>query len=272
MDEPEDILPGLHEDDDPSDHGPGLEQFADPACPTCHGEGFLSSQQGGFNRHITCPCVLKGRKIAAQNARILSLFGEGGAKMTIGTYQDGGIAENQMAAKVARNYVENFPAFREAGKGFALQGESGIGKTHLAAGTLIALIKLYDVHPFQLSVPEMMRLARKKFNDPKTIDVIDQAMEADVYLLDDIGSEYHRDPGEGMSWVDEQLFTILNHRLTNNLPTLYTTNLSKRQLNDRLDFRVASRLDRATLAFLPMKSVRSATAASSELRNLLLGE
>jgi hypothetical protein len=75
-----------------------------------------------------------------------------------------------------------------------------------------------------------------------------------------------------MSWVDEQLFVILNHRLTQGLPTIYTTNLSQRELRERVDGRVSRRLATATLAFLPLIGVPEAQQSSPALKRLLLGQ
>lgn len=251
--------------------GLDVEAYADPGCPRCGGLGYIADDDGGaLPRQHICPCVLQGRQRASGEARITSLFGAGGARMTISSFKTGSIPENETALTCAKNYVQNWPRFYEEGAGFALQGPPGAGKTHLTTGTLIALIKRYNIKPFHLSVPEMLRLARKRFDDPQTADVLDRAMTADVYLLDDIGAEYHRAGSEGMSWVDEQLFVILNYRLTQGLPTIFTTNLSLRELNERVDNRVSRRLDTATVAFLPLLPVPEAQQPSPDLQRLLL--
>jgi len=256
---------------DDSFEGLDVEAFADPNCESCSGKGYIAKDDGGaLPRQYLCPCVLENRRRASSESRILSLFGDGGSRMTIASYQTGGFKENQLALECAKNYVQYWPRFFKEGAGFALQGPPGSGKTHLGTGTLIALIKRWNIKPFHLSVPEMLRLARKRFDDPHTADVLDQAMTADIYLLDDIGAEYHRSGSEGMSWVDEQLFVILNHRLTQGLPTLYTTNLSQRELRQRLDDRVSRRLATSTLAFLSLLPVPETQQASPELKSLLL--
>jgi DNA replication protein DnaC len=253
--------------------GMDVQSFANPACETCGGDGYFSKDDGGsLPREYLCPCVMEGRQHAVAESRVASLFGSGGARMTISTFQTGGVEENELALACAKNYVQHWPRFLEEGAGFALQGVPGCGKTHLATGTLIALIKRWNIKPFHLSVPELLRLARKRFDDPMTADVLDQAMTADLYLLDDIGAEYHRSGNEGMSWVDEQLFVILNHRLTQGLPTIYTTNLSQRELRERVDGRVSRRLATATLAFLPLIGVPEAQQSSPALKRLLLGQ
>jgi DNA replication protein DnaC len=251
--------------------GLDVQALALPDCPRCAGSGYISEEDGGaLPRQYLCPCVLASRQQAVASSRVETIFGTGGARMTVSSYQTGGMEENELALACAKNYVQYWPRFKEEGAGFALQGPPGAGKTHLTTGTMIALIKRWDVKPFHLSVPEMLRLARKRFDDPKTADVLDRAMTADLYLLDDIGAEYHKDHGGGMSWVDEQLFVILNYRLTQGLPTIYTTNLSQRELRDRLDDRVSRRLATATLAFLPLKPVQQAQQSSPELKQLLL--
>lgn len=252
--------------------GLDVSAYANPSCEMCGGVGYIAEEDGGaLPRQHLCACVLEGRQNAATSNRIETLFGKGGAKMTISTFKTGGLEENELALACAKNYVQHWPRFREEGVGFALQGPPGSGKTHLATGTLIALIKRWNIRPFHLSVPELLRLARKRFDDPLTSDVLDQAMTSDLYLLDDIGAEYHRGMGQdGVSWVDEQLFVILNHRLTQGLPTIYTTNLSQRELRERVDERVARRLSTATLAFLPLLEVPEAQEAAPELKQLLL--
>lgn len=251
--------------------GLDVQAYANPDCPECGGIGYIAEEDGGaLPRQHLCSCVMEGRQQAAAQTRIESLFGKGGARMTISSFKTGGIEENELALACAKNYVQHWPRFQEAGLGFALQGPPGCGKTHLATGTLIALIKRWNIRPFHLSVPELLRLARKRFDDPMTADVLDRAMTTDLYLLDDIGAEYHRMGADGMSWVDEQLFVILNHRLTQGLPTIYTTNLSQRELRERVDERVSRRLTTATLAFLPLLGVAEAQEAPADLKQLLL--
>ena len=73
-----------------------------------------------------------------------------------------------------------------------------------------------------------------------------------------------------MSRVDEQLFLILDYRLNHNLPTIYTTNLNKRELASRVDDRVLRRLDTGCMAFLQMQKNPRAVVKDSTLVNRLM--
>lgn len=229
-------------------------------------------------RHDLCGCVREGQRRAACEVAIAARFGAGGRDMTFARYRTGDDSFNQTALHGCQNYVKHFPRMRAEGAGFALLGPPEGGKTHLAIATLIALVKrwsntdggLLDV--CALSVPELLRRTKKRWDDSGAVDPIEQAMHADVLLLDDIGAEYHRAQDQGTSWVDEQLFLILDHRLQNKLPTLFTTNLKKSELERGgvLHPRVVRRLDTKTLAWWPVRRVAGAAQADEDLRNLLL--
>jgi DNA replication protein DnaC len=243
------------------DEGLDPARYADPNCPRHCVKGILTAPDGGaLPSQTLCPCVLEGTRRHACEVQIVRLFGKGGARMTFARYHAGDDQENQAALDGCLNYVDEFPKLMDAGAGFALWGEPGAGKTHLATATLIALIKKYTTHTRQLrvhhlSVSEMMNLRRKRIDDKTLEDPITQAQEADICLLDDLGTEYHvNTAADGLSFAQEQLYLILNHRLKHSLPTLYTTNLSRRELHGSekepglLDARISRRLEERTLA------------------------
>lgn len=278
--EPE-IFEGFKEELEGNDEIRGIDSiaYALPECEFCHGEGYVPVDDGGLlPRQQICGCVLEGRRRHACEIRINSLFGSGGAQMTFARYRPGTSTLNADALRGCLNYIEHFPAFQAEGAGFALMGEHGCGKTHLATATLIGLIKRWPgpggrlFNPFYTSIPALLRLARKRMDDKAVADVIERAMYADICFLDDIGAEYHRSGSEGMSWVDEQLYIILDYRLTQNLPTLYTTNLKKSALKNLLDPRIIRRLDTKTLALWPVEKNEEAIKPSARLQELLTGK
>lgn len=272
--------------------GEGIDssRYAWPDCDICKGTGYVDVTEAGvaLPRPEMCGCVRERQRRHACEQLIFKLFGPDGARMTFLNYNPGSsegpkpmkvmdLKLNQAALQGCLNYYTHFDKFRARGVGFALQGEPGCGKTHLATATLIALIKLLSTtdklfDAFYLSVPEMLDKTRKRFDNPEEEDVIEHAKRAEICLLDDIGAEYHRDSARsGMSWVDERLYVILNARLQNNLPTIYTTNLDKKELETMLDRRIVRRLNDKTAAFYPVRHNPAALKAGEdpELRRLL---
>ncbi len=247
-------------DEEDGDGGIDSGRYARPDCPHCQGSGYIAVDDGGaFPRQDLCGCVVEGRRRHACELRIRALFGHGGARMTFNAYDPGDSEGNADALAGARKYVEHWPQMRTDGLGFCLYGTWGCGKTHLATATLIALIKRYHGHngrmltAFALSVPEMLESKRKSFDAPGGQDLIARASTSHITLLDDIGAE-RRKAESGMNWVDEQLYLILNHRLTHDLPTIFTSNLKPRELSDCLDGRIFRRLRERTLAFWPVEA------------------
>lgn len=266
-----------HELDD-GGHGLDAEAFAWKDCPRCHGSGYEKIHEEGaaFPREQVCACSLERRRRYAIDIYIRKLFGPGGAKMTFANYDPGNSDNNRGAYDACLNYVDAFPRLRKEGYGLAFAGPPGCGKTHLAHAILIKLIKCYPsangglLRVSALSVPELMHLARKRIRDGHDEDVIEKATIADVTLLDDIGAERHKYDGGGMSWVDEQLYLILNYRLTHNLPTLYTTNLSPSEFQQVMDERIARRLKTKTLHILHLEKVEGYDRPDPQIAELLL--
>lgn len=250
--------------------------YFDPNCPRRCEKGILTVEDGGaLPRQQLCPCVQEGQRRHTCEVQILNLFGKGGARNTFARYEAGANDENQAALKACKNYVASFPAFYKEGIGFGLYGKPGAGKTHLAKATLIALIKHYTrtdrpLGVFCLSVPEIMDQRRRRFDDKSLEDPILQAQAADICLLDDIATERHVRNEEGLTFVQEQLYLILNHRLTHSLPTIFTTNMKTGDMSRFLDERVARRLMERTAMVLEVHPNPKAGKPPVEFTKLLL--
>ena len=66
---------------------------------------------------------------------------------------------------------------------------------------------------------------------------LDPIFEADVLLIDDLGTEPMT-----ANVTQEYLFRLLEHRIRKNLPTIFSTNMNSTQLKDRYTEKVTSRL------------------------------
>jgi DNA replication protein DnaC len=124
-------------------------------------------------------------------------------------------------------FVRNFGKV-EGGQGLLLLGSSGTGKTHLAAAIANSLKDHYSV--VFAHMPTLLDRMRT------TTVPLEPLLSADLLVLDDIGSE--RETG----WTMERLLIIVDGRLTNLKPTVFTTNYDIVDLEKRVGMRVASRI------------------------------
>ncbi len=90
-----------------------------------------------------------------------------------------------------------------------------------------------------LTVPDLLDWLRASFSsaDETFEQRLDEIRNVRLLVLDDLGTQ------NATPWAEEKLYQIINHRYTQRLPTVVTTNL----LIEEIDGRVASRLQDADL-------------------------
>ena len=116
-------------------------------------------------------------------------------------------------------------------KGIYLNGNFGCGKTYLLSAMLNELAKRgYKVA--MVYYPEFLRALKESFNSINSEEYknrFNYIKKVQILLLDDIGAETLTE------WSrDEVLGTILQYRMEENLPTLFTSNLSMKELEVHL--------------------------------------
>ena len=72
--------------------------------------------------------------------------------------------------------------------------------------------------------------------DPEFDEILRMIKTCRLLIIDDIGAERVTD------WVRERMVSIINTRVSNNLTTIYTSNLSPEELRSELGDRIASRV------------------------------
>jgi DNA replication protein DnaC len=117
-------------------------------------------------------------------------------------------------------------------------GGTGLGKTHLSSAIAGKILeKGFDV--VYESAPGVALLFEKdRFGkDDTTADQIRRLMEAELLILDDLGTE------PSSQTANSAIYQLINQRASiSGLPTIISTNLSYRQLEKRYDTAVLSRL------------------------------
>lgn len=88
-----------------------------------------------------------------------------------------------------------------------------------------------------VTVPQWLSLLRGSFGTGETAGILERTRGARVLVLDDIGAERPTD------WTLGELTLLVDHRYSEELPTILTSNLSLPELSDRLgDDRIPSRI------------------------------
>ena len=129
-------------------------------------------------------------------------------------------------------WIKNFISSYEKGrpiKGIYLNGNFGCGKTYLLSAMLNELAK--QNHKVAIVYyPEFLRALKESLNDSNEFkQKFNYIKKVELLLLDDIGAETLTE------WSrDEILGTILQYRMEENLPTLFTSNLTMNELEHHL--------------------------------------
>ncbi|MCH4169283.1 MAG: primosomal protein DnaI [Streptococcaceae bacterium] len=113
-------------------------------------------------------------------------------------------------------------------KGIYLYGTFGVGKTYLMASLANELSKR-EHSTLLVHFPTFAQKIKSAIKEDKVDVQITELNQAEILVLDDIGAE------NGSAWIrDEVLQPILTHRMQENLPTFFTSNLNMDELELKL--------------------------------------
>ena len=134
---------------------------------------------------------------------------------------------NEIAVKVANDYT-NKCITKVQTKGLIITGESGIGKTHLAASIANKLIE-NDKIVLMGRLTTLLDMIKETFRDntKSENELIELYSNVDMIIIDDLGTE------KISQWALEKLYTIIQNRNENRLPIIITTRFDKQGLIER---------------------------------------
>lgn len=154
--------------------------------------------------------------------------------------------ESELPAFEALNeYKEKVLEKLEVGEGLYIWGKStGNGKTSWACKIMshyfrkIAFDTGLENEGLYIFLPTFLEDLRNNYEDkdPDFEQVLTMVKSCKLLIIDDIGAERVTD------WVRERVVSIINTRVSNNLATIYTSNLSPEELKEELGDRIASRV------------------------------
>ena len=143
-----------------------------------------------------------------------------------------------------------------------LVGGPGNGKTHLAVAIIRELVKELKINGPQdcifITVPDLLLEIRSTFGEESSSEkeIVEKYSSVPYLVLDDIGAE------KSTEWSITTLYLIIGRRTSEELPTIYTTNLSLEEIDTKLSSRIASRMAYAKVLKNGMPDYRRKRASS----------
>ncbi len=201
-------------------------------CPYC-GKEKIPQTTELFGMQITvvlsCKCEIEAfdRKMAQiknheQNERQKLIHKNSGLtgavqKLTFANFKSRQGTED--ALQVAHAFVDNWEDRLRTGAGFTLAGTYGNGKSHLAAAVIHELIN-HGISATYQPVAELLKRVKATYDGSRETEaqILEWLHSVKCLALDDIGAQ------KQTKWVEEFIFTVIDHRYRHRLPTIITTN------------------------------------------------
>ena len=228
-------------------------------CPICGGSGW---------EMFSAPAEIYGGKMA-QFAKKCSRCGGKNDKDSSGIpFAECDITRFNFKAysvsidgieKIALSLVDNFEKWQNAGKGLYLWSKTpGSGKTFLASCIARSLMLKYGLQVRFVTTPDYISAVGDSYKRERgERDKSKIFRSCQLLILDDIGSQISRD------WQSQELFRLINKRMSEGLVTFYTSNSAPEKLN--LDDRIINRIIKSSITIqVPEESIRLKKARNEQ--------
>lgn len=215
------------------EHCPGLER-----CPNLVKGHFARLEEN--NRHVVSKMVPCDKQLAhEENLRTRRLVRSYhvSEETLNATFQAMEPDEaNQEAIKAAIRFCRDMTGGKSP-KGLYLHGPFGVGKSYLM-GAIAHELSRNNIASVMVYMPDFVRELKESIADQSYAAKVELLKGVPVLILDDIGAE------NLTPWVrDEIIGVILYHRVSNRLPTLYTSNYSLEELEEHLAISNGNRME-----------------------------
>ncbi|MBP3436768.1 MAG: ATP-binding protein [Clostridia bacterium] len=189
----------------------------------------------GYTEKGMCSCfqrLLSEEALRASGLGNLALS-QGFDNFSLSYYDKEALPYLEKALKEAKDFAESFES---TGANLLFVGGTGLGKTHLSTAIARRVVErgfdvVYDIAPNIISEFEEDRF--KKQGDES---LTDKYFEASLLIIDDLGTEVQN------PFSLSTLYRLINTRINNNKSTIISTNLGQKNLTERYEARLTSRL------------------------------
>ena len=180
----------------------------------------------------------KGKEIIDEirDMKVNSGIGKRYFKKTFSNYDR---SINSKAVNECLTYCKNFLKNLKEGKGLFLTGTVGTGKTHLLAAIIDYIARIYKRkinRVMYFTSTGLLNEIRNSYNNNESEEFVHKVKNCSLLLIDDFGAEKTTD------WVLETYFEIIDFRYANLKPTIIATNLTDKEIKEKLSERIMSRI------------------------------
>lgn len=146
----------------------------------------------------------------------------------------------QMALDFAQAYADDFDRVRKTGRSAIFMGNFGTGKTHLAVGIGLQVMREHKASVLFATAGRMVRMVKDSWARNSGVtesDVVAQMVFPDLLIVDEVGVQ------QGTEFERNVMFDVLNDRYEQRKPSLLLTNHTVEDLSSKyLGERVVDRL------------------------------
>ena len=204
-------------------------------CPLCDETGWKSVDENNVRRVTRCDCW---RERIGQERLAGANIPKRYQHCTIANFT----AYNESLERATAHAQRIAEAFPVVARGLFLEGQPGVGKTHLAVAVLKQVIQTSGASGLFYDTRDLLRVIRGTYDASirtTEIEVLRPVMIADLLVLDDLGAE------KTSEWVEETMNLIVNTRYSERRLTIFTSNFP--DIPDDTDpnsllFRIGSRM------------------------------
>lgn len=235
-------------------------------CPVCGGSGWetywmAAEIYGGERAQFARPCERCREKRRSEDfTRVPPQFRDA----DIGKFNFEIYSSNmEKMKKLAMSVVNDFKKWELAGKGLYLWSKTpGSGKTFLSCCIAKSIMIRYDVQMRFTTAPDYMAAIGDSYKRQYgELDESEVFRSCKILIMDDIGSQQSKE------WQQQELFRIINKRLSEGNITFYTANMPPEKLN--LEDRTIDRIIRSCVVVqMPEEGIRSRKAKEEQDRFL----